>query len=581
MAPPPLPLHGPPSAPSSPPSSSSLRAVESGITDANDHSETHQDEKTTTAETATTGPNNNNNNHHQTPGRPEAASTAPWPCQSKCIHRCTFAALSHLTEPQLAGGGGGGGGSRDPLSSSSSTCTTKPQPHRHCCYPTEHNGADNDSPRYHVALFPLGVQGALFPGDVIHFRVSVVSALHLYADVSNGCIPVVHQSTVPHDQLLKRTVALASSPNARYGTLAEFCPSSMRQDAGQSYLMQLLILGRYRRLAPPMYHRPYPCLWVSLVCDVALTSPLVFRSLACKFPLVKNKVVISSSSSLPHTHPSHQTTTITCKSSLKRRPVDQRVDGTSNSRGDKNNHNHSAWPKPRSHEDLMVPASWRIPRSAMVLLHEPTLIRRAYDAAISLSSVHPTLIDPSCLENPPSLSACATLWSFWLGSALPHHISTHFFCSLLGESCPLVRLIRLIRLFRDLLANRNDGKRHFAWDDDDDQHEERPRKRRRICASHSDFPVIFPTNTTRTPPNTTKNQNELPSSQLNDDRVKDDVIDGRDEAKCETIAKSVTKRPTKRQEIDGWPCSATNGFKRVNLNYPCRGYFGLAKVAFK
>lgn len=457
-------------------------------------------------------------------------------CSPVCHHRCSFAAVQSIERTPRRG--------RvldpiDPVDPASST------PCAHSC----HRGED-DPIAYHVALFPVPMHGPLFPGECLHLRLSVVSALHLFADVtttglrveSHGTSYIGWPSSTIQTRLLRRTVAVASQPDASVGALATFHPMALTADP-YSFNLHLVVMARYRLLARPHYHRPYPCILAAPLCDV---SPPAFPISRTCSPLPTQLCSPSRGRSRPGMRILTPRPIVSHRASMS--PPAPRLRPRTRSQTAATAAAAAALPQ---WEALPIPpldsfpGAICLPRFVVRMLYAPTLIARAHAAAIAAASCEPPALDPNLLLHPPPPHACPTQWSFWLCSALPSDTHPKTLASLLHETSPIARLAHLIQILTSLSPHLPSCPSSSPRP---------PRKRRKVSVTDEAVPISVPAadnNTlaksfpTRIAPLTCSQQENV------------------------QLTRFLQKNP--------WPCSSSNGFQRVNLRYPCLGHFSLLR----
>lgn len=465
-----------------------------------------------------------------------ASSTDPLPsssdlaCPSTCIHLCSHAAVAQTLERPPRRG----------RAAFDIVNPPSPMPESHSCRQSE-----DDPVAYHVAMFPVPMRGPLFPGECLHLRVSVVSALHLFADVtSTGLRSDAHDPPHPgwpclQTHLLRRTVAVAPSPTSPVGALATFRPTTLTSNPNAFHL-HLIVLARYRLLAPPQLHRPYPCVLVSLLCDIP--PPTFAPSHSCSTPMqtpATSRLRQRDRYLTPRSISNHRT--------LGTSPI-QRTRPRTRSQTAATAAAAAALPPciiPSDPPRDSFPSTSCFPRFVVRNLHASTLIARAHSAAIAAASHEPPALDPNLLLHPPPAHACPTQWSFWLCSALPSDTSSATLACLLSETSPLTRLARLVQILL-LLTPSLPPKRSSS------PSLRPPRKRRKVSVNDNALPVAVPTDNV-----------------LHSKATKRSVSQKRSKSDDACLTSLLEKYP--------WPSSAAQGFQRVNLRYPCIGYFSILR----
>lgn len=446
---------------------------------------------------------------------------------SPCIHRCSFAALSKISESHM----------------NSPPDTEHPTPSQsHTCEP------DVTGPVYHVPQFPVPIQGPIFPGEYLRVRLSFVSAMYLFAELmeDSGLRVDLHPSHIhgwPQSptHLLRRTVAIASASAANFGALASFRECRL-SDFAPSLSLVLIVVARYRLHAPARYHRPYPCILVTLVCDM---PPLHFpqhlraakQSVACGVCELDKSRLDTSRRTV--NQPEFTLSQVAIPSLARTRSQTAAVKSAAAALSVFKNH---------------LPKS-DFPDCVTHQLDPLKAIDRANQAAIAAASCNPPIVDLLLLHQPPTLP-CPSQWSFWLCAALPIDVHNSTLVALLAETSAMARLARLVQLLRSLMAAQDMTSSFTTLT--------RFRKRRKLL-----FPVSDPV-----PDDGNRNHNDAHADVAeNENEILPDVVS--------TKHRAERNARTQKLLVDNpWP-SSLNAFDRVNMRYPCLGHFALLKPASK
>lgn len=524
---------------------------------------------------------------------------------------------------------------------------SRPQPHIQTCSSC-HPPTSTAETLYHVGLFPVPMRGPLFPGESLHLRVSIVSALHLFSDItSNGLAPQSHEyskwcNNDNNTILLNRTIAIAYSADSEIGSLAIFKPIAITTNPN-SFNLHLVIIGRYKLHSKAHFHRPYPCLLVTLLCDIYIPwhvneygIKMNCRSSyngSCSFRNGDNEQVddddvlsihdgnnsssinghivgydndISDTNNHSNDHSNdHRNVARSSKpsSSSKRSLTDD--SNVANSPSDCNDHGEldnsniiTSHPNNNKINSLDL-QSWTyeymsFPRSVMRLLNPHRLIKKAIYLTRTASLLEPPAIDPNLLLNAPCNLSCPSQWSYHLCSSLPSDTSPSLLSTLLHETCPITRLIRLIRILNHILHH------HFNGILENLTGATGSRKRRKVSVNTT--AVIEPQVVGIPSADSDRNERNV------DVDVSNDVLESRTgvvilkrgtinhsnveevttipkESKVIKMATKIIPKKTNKdvgskkemkpplKEVYVWPCSPTKGFQRVNVRYPCKGYF--------
>lgn len=251
---------------------------------------------------------------------------------------------------------------------------------------------------FHIGHFSLTSHGILFPGEHLYLSCHVASTLHLVSEVHNKVMTPSSHPTWPDAKLLSNVLAISPSPTSMYGVIAVL--HYVRSARCMRFLTN--VVGRYSRISPPDYHRPYPCVNVQLICEA---PPLTLRE-----PL---------SSAFPHVHPIRRSKS----PAVLTRSAVQLLRRTARRRSSM----------------LMGGISY----NQWIALQPESLVRRA----ITFAPYAALRADKLMMDRVPDCDACPSAWSFWFCAALADDTDPDIMEHLQAETLVIVRLRKIIELF--------------------------------------------------------------------------------------------------------------------------------------
>lgn len=325
-------------------------------------------------------------------------------------------------------------------------------------------GPCNSDTAYHVGLFAMTTNGILFPGEHVFLDVYVASSLRLLSDVRTTGLQQEHhhphRETWPETHILPRLIAVAPSPLSEYGalvTVMENRPTLLRYHNFVRF--HVIVVGRYKRISEVQYHRAYPCIRVSLICDiphVPLSHP-VDKAFPYLSPSPRTRVARATKPML----------TRSLASALRNRP---RL-------------------RSSAHMGGLSYVQWRS-------LQPDVLLRRARKAAAYAR----LKFDHLMIEHAPSDRDCPGRWSFWLSAGLAEDTPEHILFELLSDTSVVSRLRKLIDIFEQMRIVSSRKRCHSAAQDKAYHRPTTPKKRSRTGGKASSAHAILSTeNSSRTP----------------------------------------------------------------------------------